>query len=101
MFKHTMLNALAGVLAIAGTTALAANSQPVPLPVYAIDTHFAGAGGDATGGDYRLRSSVGQWEVDMVKLSSSNGLQLEGGMWPNLTLPDCAEDLDHTDANCR
>jgi hypothetical protein len=68
----------------------AKSPKPQPTPVPQMSAPVIGTGGVAGNSGYELASSFGQWEVNIVKLSSSNGYRLEGGLWANLPEDACS-----------
>jgi hypothetical protein len=108
MSRHTTLRMLTTLLAIASGTAFARGVVPTPpTPIsppppqsYVIDEHFIGAGGESSGANFRIQGSLGQWEVDMLKMTGEDGTALEGGFWPNLDPITCAANATETNPNC-
>lgn len=105
MSRHITSRMLTALLAIASGTAFAGGLAPTPTPPpppqsYVIDEHFIGTGGDSAGADFRIEGSVGQWEVDMLKMTGDDGTALEGGFWPNIAPITCTANAIETNPNC-
>ena len=100
-WRHPSLRRTAQVLCLVGVgglcaTVSAAESQPAGgqggLPVeirsgdYEIRWHtIAGGGGQAGGGDFQLRGSVGQHSASADHPAVGAGFSLTGGFWVVLT----------------
>jgi hypothetical protein len=84
MSKMLMIAVAAGVCA--GPVSA---KTPTPSPVPTLGKPVLGTGGSASNGKYQLRSSSGQWEVNIVRLTASNGYDLDGGLWANVSTPAC------------
>jgi hypothetical protein len=87
--------ALTGLVLALAAAVPAASAAPratiTPQNSYKMEVHVVGSGGYSISPDedYAFDSTVGEWSVDIVKLSEPTGYALDGGLWPYLSHADC------------
>jgi opacity protein-like surface antigen len=83
-------------LTLAVALAVVASASADPLhekprtPVYAMEVYSIGSGGYAGSGDFDLEATIGQSDVNVMKLADPTGYELDGGVWPIIARADCS-----------
>lgn len=89
MNRNTRFLAPAAPLALAMALGLAASTASAEFEI----KQWTIAGGgviEATGGDWKLSGTIGQWEATEARALSGGGWRLTGGFW-GLTLEELAD----------
>jgi len=85
MRKKWQMAPFAVLLALAVSTA-GATTDPLGQS-YRIEAKVTGSGGDSQAEGYRMQSSVGQAEPDLLQMRSKDGYALDNGFWPAAVVP--------------